>query len=97
MMRAMHGREVRELENVIHRSFALRGRLSQPRHLSEGHERTDRAAGGTLRQRNGTQIDTGNAGPDQRNRTHAAKLLGISLRTLRNKLREYRVEEEVTV
>jgi DNA-binding NtrC family response regulator len=27
------------------------------------------------------------------NRTHAAKLLGISLRTLRNKLREYRVEE----
>ena len=31
------------------------------------------------------------------NRTHAAKLLGISLRTLRNKLREYRVEEAVTV
>ena len=30
----------------------------------------------------------------QGNRTHAAKLLGISLRTLRNKLREYRVEEE---
>jgi DNA-binding NtrC family response regulator len=27
------------------------------------------------------------------NRTHAAKLLGISLRTLRNKLREYRFEE----
>ena len=27
------------------------------------------------------------------NRTHAARLLGISLRTLRNKLREYRVEE----
>jgi len=31
------------------------------------------------------------------NRTHAARLLGISLRTLRNKLREYRVEETVTV
>jgi DNA-binding NtrC family response regulator len=27
------------------------------------------------------------------NRTHAAKLLGISLRTLRNKLREYRLAE----
>ena len=27
------------------------------------------------------------------NRTHASKLLGISLRTLRNKLREYRVED----
>ena len=38
------------------------------------------------------------SGSDQwGNRTHAAKLLGISLRTLRNKLREYRVEEEVTV
>ncbi len=30
------------------------------------------------------------------NRTHAAKLLGISLRTLRNKLREYRMEEAST-
>jgi two-component system response regulator FlrC len=31
------------------------------------------------------------------NRTHAAKLLGISLRTLRNKLREYRFEEAAAV
>jgi two-component system, NtrC family, response regulator AtoC len=29
------------------------------------------------------------------NRTHAARLLGISLRTLRNKLREYRLAEEL--
>ena len=31
------------------------------------------------------------------NRTHAAKLLGISLRTLRNKLREYRLEETASL
>ena len=28
------------------------------------------------------------------NRTHAAKTLGISIRTLRNKLNEYRSEDE---
>jgi len=28
------------------------------------------------------------------NRTHAAKILGISIRTLRNKLNEYRAEGE---
>jgi DNA-binding NtrC family response regulator len=28
------------------------------------------------------------------NRTHAAKMLGISIRTLRNKLNEYRQERE---
>jgi DNA-binding NtrC family response regulator len=30
------------------------------------------------------------------NRTHAAKMLGISIRTLRNKLNEYREEVGVT-
>jgi len=30
------------------------------------------------------------------NRTHAAEMLGISIRTLRNKLREYRQDEEST-
>jgi len=28
------------------------------------------------------------------NRTHAAEMLGISIRTLRNKLKEYRTEAE---
>jgi DNA-binding NtrC family response regulator len=92
---------VRELENVIHRSFALRGRLKVlPAdlfdHSIETPESNPTQAGqsvgemerklimSTLEQTNG-------------NRTHAAKLLGISLRTLRNKLREYRVEEAATV
>jgi DNA-binding NtrC family response regulator len=92
---------VRELENVIHRSFALRGRLKVlPAdlfdHSIETPESSPTQAGqsvgemerklimSTLEQTNG-------------NRTHAAKLLGISLRTLRNKLREYRVEEAATV
>jgi two-component system response regulator FlrC len=92
---------VRELENVIHRSFALRGRLKVlPAdlfdHSIETPETDPSQAGqsvgemerklimSTLEQTNG-------------NRTHAAKLLGISLRTLRNKLREYRVEEAATV
>ena len=30
------------------------------------------------------------------NRTHAAKILGISVRTLRNKLAEYRVGQQAT-
>jgi DNA-binding NtrC family response regulator len=87
---------VRELENVVHRALALRGRLKlSPMDLLEqtvdapesavepGQSVSDmerKLILATLDQTNG-------------NRTHAAKLLGISLRTLRNKLREYRVEE----
>ena len=92
---------VRELENIVHRSFALRGRLKiTPSDLFDQSVETPEASGlqagqsvdemerklilTTLEQTNG-------------NRTHAAKLLGISLRTLRNKLREYRVEEAAAV
>ena len=92
---------VRELENVVHRSFALRGRLkilpadlfdhsidvpeSNPSQAGQSVGEMERKLiMSTLEQTNG-------------NRTHAAKLLGISLRTLRNKLREYRVEEAATV
>jgi len=88
---------VRELENVIHRSFAIRGRLkvspvdlyeqsiesvenSAPQAGSSVSEMERKLIMATLEETNG-------------NRTHAAKLLGISLRTLRNKLREYRVAE----
>jgi len=92
---------VRELENIIHRAYALRGRLKitpadlfdqsvdtpESTALQAGHsvsEMERKLIMTTLEQTNG-------------NRTHAARLLGISLRTLRNKLREYRVEETVTV
>lgn len=87
---------VRELENVIQRAYALRGRpriipsdlfeqtvdASSNADIGAGYTVTEmerRLIVATLEQTNG-------------NRTHAAKLLGISLRTLRNKLREYRVE-----
>jgi two-component system response regulator FlrC len=92
---------VRELENLIHRAFALRGRLkitpldlfdhavetadSSKLHAGQSVDEMERKLiMTTLEQTNG-------------NRTHAAKLLGISLRTLRNKLREYRFEEAAAV
>jgi two-component system response regulator FlrC len=92
---------VRELENLVQRSFALRGKLKitasdlfeqsvenpEASPINAGHsvsEMERKLIMATLDQTSG-------------NRTHASKLLGISLRTLRNKLREYRVEEEVTV
>jgi two-component system response regulator FlrC len=91
---------VRELENLVQRSFALRGKLKitasdlfeqsvehpEASPINAGHsvsEMERKLIMATLDQTSG-------------NRTHASKLLGISLRTLRNKLREYRVEE-VTV
>jgi DNA-binding NtrC family response regulator len=88
---------VRELENIVHRSFALRGRLKiTPADLFDQSVETPEATGLQAGQSVGemerklimTTLEQTNG-----NRTHAAKLLGISLRTLRNKLREYRVEE----
>ena len=92
---------VRELENIIHRWFALRGRLKiTPADLFDQSIETPEAgslqAGQSVdemeRKLIMTTLDQTNG-----NRTHAAKLLGISLRTLRNKLREYRVEEAAAV
>ena len=92
---------VRELENLVHRSFALRGRLKINasdlfEQTIDTPESTTMQAGHSVSSMERKLIQ---ATLDQTsgNRTHAAKLLGISLRTLRNKLREYRVEEEVTV
>ncbi|HLH32497.1 MAG TPA: sigma-54 dependent transcriptional regulator [Terriglobia bacterium] len=88
---------VRELENVVHRAFALRGKLRiTPADLFENSvEATETAglqAGQSVDEMERKLIMT-TLEQTSGNRTHAAKLLGISLRTLRNKLREYRVEE----
>jgi DNA-binding NtrC family response regulator len=92
---------VRELENIVYRAFALRGRLKiTPADLFDQSVETPEATGLQAGQSVGemerklimTTLEQTNG-----NRTHAAKLLGISLRTLRNKLREYRVEEAAAV
>ena len=87
---------VRELENIIHRSFALRGRLKiAPADLFDQSVESPEAAlqaGQSVGEMERKLIMTTLEQTDG-NRTHAARLLGISLRTLRNKLREYRVEE----
>ena len=92
---------VRELENLIQRSFALHGRLKiLPADVFE--QTVEASQGGSLQAGQSVsemerRLIMATLDQTSGNRTHAAKLLGISLRTLRNKLREYRVEEEVTV
>jgi len=92
---------VRELENLVHRSFALRGKLRiTPSDLFEqgmdSPEATTPQAGQSVSEME-RKLIMATLDQTSGNRTHAAKLLGISLRTLRNKLREYRVEEVVAV
>jgi two-component system response regulator FlrC len=92
---------VRELENLVHRAFALRGRLKiTPVDLFdlavESSDSKDLQAGQSVGEMERKLIMT-TLEQTNGNRTHAAKLLGISLRTLRNKLREYRFEEAATV
>jgi DNA-binding NtrC family response regulator len=92
---------VRELENLVQRSFALRGKLKiTPSDLFEqtveNPEASPLQAGHSVSEME-RKLIMATLDQTSGNRTHASKLLGISLRTLRNKLREYRVEEEVTV
>ncbi len=95
---------VRELENVMERAVLLAtGGMIAPEHVSE-----DTVAPITVRPAEGqTSSGTGNGSlwemerelifqtlaRTKDNRTHAARELGISIRTLRNKLREYRQHE----
>jgi len=89
---------VRELENVIERAILLcDGNLIQQQNLfigdhhkiQTGKHMPDQLMEGTLKEMERRMIfytldQTGG------NRTHAADILGISVRTLRNKLNEYR-------
>ena len=91
---------VRELENVIERAVLIAGGSSVlPEHLlldslastAQPSDRFEVKAGCTVKQMEKQLIfQTLNEVED--NRTQAAELLGISIRTLRNKLHEYKAE-----
>ena len=93
---------VRELENIIHRAVLLADSdLIEPENLmldlsdsntlppeiTEGDE--PESEPGSLRDMEQKMIYKA-LGQTEGNRTHAAKILGISVRTLRNKLNEYK-------
>jgi DNA-binding NtrC family response regulator len=93
---------IRELENTIERAVLIgNGSKVMPEHLildsmdSEKHSQTavPMKAGMTVREME-RQLITRTLDEVNDNRTRAAELLGISIRTLRNKLREYKQELE---
>ncbi len=87
---------VRELENTIERTLLIGGSSRiEPHHLMldeelcPSHDDTYRSmVGNTVREMERKLIGQTLEHLNQ-NRTHAAKMLGISIRTLRNKLKEY--------
>jgi two-component system response regulator FlrC len=92
---------VRELENTVERAMLIRnGPLMGPELLLLDMEMTGgpsasaaRLVGMTVKELEERLIDQTLHHVNQ-NRTHAAEMLGISIRTLRNKLREYRQNED---
>ena len=91
---------VRELENVIERAVLISdGQCVLPEHLMldssesrvESADRFEVKAGCTVRQMEKKLIFQTLKKVDD-NRTQAAELLGVSIRTLRNKLHEYKTE-----
>ncbi|MBD3366880.1 MAG: response regulator [Candidatus Eisenbacteria bacterium] len=90
---------VRELENAVQRAIVLsRGETIFPEHLparvraaAGGEGREDPATGRTMREVERDAIVRTLRETDG-NRTHAAKILGISRRTLQNKIKEYDID-----
>jgi len=101
MMQQSWPGNVRELENTIERGVLIGGGaelspadliVDEP--IGEPCRKPSFSAGMTVREMEKELIyNTLDAVHD--NRTHAAKMLGISIRTLRNKLNEYREELEL--
>jgi DNA-binding NtrC family response regulator len=87
---------VRELANRVERAVLLtEGDTIQPRHLGLAPMPESPPAAfrcGTTVWEMERQLIMGTLAEVNQNRTRAAELLGISIRTLRNKLREYRAE-----
>jgi len=90
---------VRELENVIERAVLMcSGKVLLPKHLfmdepeSNGKKPIPFKVGTSVKEMEKELIFKTLDEVDE-NRTQAAKLLGISIRTLRNKLSEYRLEQ----
>jgi len=97
---------VRELENRVERAVLLaEGDVILPRHLGLAPRLEVRpGTSSAMAVRPGTtvwemerQLIMGTLSEVNQNRTRAAELLGISIRTLRNKLREYRMGIEAPV
>jgi two-component system response regulator HydG len=90
---------VRELENAIQRAVVLsRGETIFPEHLpakvqavADGRPEDAPRAGKTIREVERDTIVKALRETDG-NRTHAAKILGISRRTLQNKIKEYEID-----
>jgi DNA-binding NtrC family response regulator len=86
---------VRELENVIRRSLALASGLTlgpQPLDGSSGFPVAEKSAGlksGVTLHEVERQLLAATLDATGGNRTKAAELMGVSLRTVRNKIREY--------
>ncbi len=94
---------IRELENRIERAVLIcKGDLIQAQDLSFGHHNKPQQAdvsahisAGSLKEMEKNAIYHTLNRTDG-NRTHAAEILGISVRTLRNKLNEYREKMEAS-
>jgi DNA-binding NtrC family response regulator len=92
---------VRELENAMERVVLIgNGDVVLPEHLVLGAKACARVSGpasginpGTTVREMEKELIVETLKEVNENRTRAAELLGISIRTLRNKLREYRQEE----